>query len=89
MTNQYIYGYRLSHEDGSRSRWTFINDDDHILTLRIKLKNGARFHFSKESEFVYNWASNRRLEVERCQFEVRGAAAPSWEQIEFYPVTGA
>lgn len=69
MKQQFLYGYRLSHEDGSQSRWRFINDNDIILTIRITLRNGSHYYFSEEVDFVYNWAYDRKLRVECCQFE--------------------
>lgn len=63
-----IIGYRLSHTDGSKSRWQFINDNDSILTISIKLKNGSKYHFSEGVDFLSNWARLRDLTVARCCF---------------------
>lgn len=80
MTNkQFILGYRLSHAEGTKSRWQFVNDNDIILTIAIKLNNGSRYHFSEEIDYVYNWAANRGLKAETCKFEV----CTNGEHLEF------
>lgn len=85
MTEQYLYGYRLSHADGSRGRWSFVNDNSLYLSISIRLSNGVQYTYNGSTDSVYDWAANRELQLESCCFEVRGAQADSWEQLEFYP----
>lgn len=88
MTKQFLLGFRLSHEDGSKSRWVFVNDNEYMLNISIRLNDGSRHHFSEELDHVHNWARNRHLNLEICQFETRGCDGNSWTDLKFEPVTG-
>ena len=63
MIDQFLYGYRLSASDGSVSRWSFFNRNDHI-SLAIKLKNGVLYTFIDEARALPNWAAVRELNWE-------------------------
>lgn len=73
MTNtQNLYGYRLTHEDGSSSKWVFVNSLDGLLDINIKLRNGAHYHFSEYhgDDFIDTWAYNHNFKVMRSYHEL-------------------
>jgi hypothetical protein len=70
MNTQNLYGYRLSHEDGSQSKWVFINSLDGLLDINIKLRNGARYHFAEYhgDDFIDTWAYAHTFRLMRSHY---------------------
>lgn len=64
-----IFGYKLSAEDGSESRWMFINERFQRLVLPLRLKNGATLQFDGFGDEIIAWAAPRELTVERLVFD--------------------
>jgi hypothetical protein len=70
INTQYIYGYRLSHEDGSVGDWSFIDDNTLVFTVYIILTNKAVYKYnSRDGQSLERWAKDRELKLETCVFE--------------------
>lgn len=75
MTTKLIYGYRLSHEDGSISPWFFIDFDCCLnYEIQIVLKNGARLMYQPHLHgMLDHWCADRELKLEHATFKFHPA----------------
>lgn len=64
-----LFGYKLSAEDGSESRWIFVNSSNAPISIALTQKNGAWQIYEGYSEGIQPWAAPRELKVETCVFD--------------------
>lgn len=66
---QYIYGYRLTHSDGSTSKWKFLDETSALLAIDIRTKENVNYRYSGHFEDIDAWASPRDITVECIKFQ--------------------